>query len=155
MSREDLKLLETQNEQRRLSREQLLAPRQYQEEMEIIGLGGTVIAKSLTNKDRQEIRAMSTGIWKEDGTFEVRAASDGGVQDDERFKLLAICRSIIDPLLTFEDASLLNEQDAGVIDEIELKLSTMNLMGKASEAKKESKETPSSDTDSSSPNGSE
>jgi len=59
---------------------------------------------------------------------------------------LSIIESIVDPKLTREDLEALREQDATIIDEFVVYISTINMMGRAENLKKESSPIQSSDS---------
>lgn len=127
-----LKALETQETQRRLSREQLLQPRIREEETEIEGLGGTVVLRSLSYAARAEIRS-KTGWNTEE-------------YDDDAFTMLAIVHSVVDPKLTEADIDALKEQDQSIFDSLVLKITLLNMMGRTGDLKKESEPIGSSDS---------
>jgi len=130
-----LKALENEETQRKLSKEELLRPRIVEKEEFIDGLGGTVTLRSLSHARRQEIRTKSgfqTSEWNED-----------------LFTSLGIVYSVVDPKLTEEDIEKLREQDSSVYDELVLKITMLNMLGRADDLKKESSETQSSDSPSS------
>jgi len=123
-----LKALESESEQRRLSKEELLRPR-IQEKTEFIdGLGGEIVIRSLSHRQRQEIHARA-GVGKPD-------------YDDDLLTCLTIVESLVDPKLEESDIQALKEQDVTVFDEIVLKLSLLNMMGRTEVLKKDSKGTP-------------
>lgn len=133
MSNAKLKALQAADEQRRLSKEQLLTPAIRTQEELIPSLGGTVILQSLSYKRREEIRGecgWQTPNW-----------------DEAKFNLYAIAASLVDPELTFKETESLAEQNSTAIDELILKINLLNLLGKAEEVKKESSPTPNSDSD--------
>jgi hypothetical protein len=119
-------------EQRRLSKEELLRPRILEEDVEIEALGGTVRIKSLSHAARQDIRTKSG--W------------GGDAFDEDRMNCLGIVFSLVDPKLTEDDIAALREQDQGIFDELVLKISLLNMLGRTEELKKDSSETPSSDS---------
>lgn len=122
-----LKALQQQQDQQRLSKEQLLTPRQLEEELTLESLGGTVRIRSLSHAQRQDIQKQSMG---EDGT-----------PDQDLATMLSLVASIVEPELTVEDIKALREQDASVIDELSISIGSLNLMGRAGDIKKGSKKT--------------
>ena len=128
-----LKSLEAQESQRRLSKEEMLRARIVEKEEFIEGLGGTVLLRSLSHEARQEIRTKSgfqTPNW-----------------DEDLFTSLGIVYSVIDPKLTEEDIAELRKQDSQIYDDLVLKITMLNMLGRTEELKKESSETPNSDSD--------
>jgi len=98
--------------------------------VEISGLGGTVIIKSMSHAVRQELRGL-TG-W---GTDDF---------DQDRFVCLAIVRSLVDPQLSDTDIEQLRQQDQSIYDELEMQITLLNMIGRTEELKKDSSSTPSS-----------
>lgn len=127
-----LRDLSAREEQRKLSKEELLRPRKVVEEQFIPGLGGTVTLQSISHRQRQEFREASKF-----GTAEF---------DEDRFTLLSIVASVVDPALTLEDVEALKDQDATVIDELIVFISSLNMLGRSEELKKGSKPIKSSDS---------
>lgn len=127
-----LRALEEQEEQRRLSKEELLRPRKLRQEVEIEGLGGKVEIQTLSYQKRRELKAEAKA-----GTAEY---------DDDLFTLLVISESVVDPKLTRGDLEALGEQDGMVLDTLSVEVAKLNLMGKAEELKKDSSETSNSDS---------
>jgi hypothetical protein len=121
--------ISAREEQRRLSKEELLRPRVYEKDEFIEALGGTVRIRSLTHAMRSEIR-QKAGFGTKDW-------------DEDRFTSLGIIFSIVDPKLTEEDVESLRQVDAGVYDELVLRISMMNMLGHQEELGKDSSETPS------------
>lgn len=122
---------------KRISKEHLLTPKIIEREVEIDALGGTVMLRSLTHAQRREIQD--------------KCGFRTDKFDENQMTLLSIQYALVDPVLTEEDLEALNNQDYSVIDQLSLEISMMNFMGRAEEVKKESEETPSSDSASSSP----
>jgi len=121
--------LEAEGEQRRLSKEELLRPRIIEEEQEVESLGGTIVLRSLSHRQRQIIREKAN-FGKADF-------------NEELFTSLSIIDSIIDPKLTMEDLEALREQSAAVYDDLVMRVSILNLLGKTDDLKKDSKRTQS------------
>ena len=122
--------LKQREAQRRLSKADLLTPRIVEKEVEIVGLGGTVVIRSMSHAVRQELRNL-TG-W---GTDEF---------DQDRFVCLAVVRSLVDPALTDEDVQALREQDQSIYDELEMQITLLNMIGRTEDLKKDSSPTPNS-----------
>jgi hypothetical protein len=136
-----LSTLEAQQTQRRLSREELLTPRIRKGTITLKAFDGAELeVQTLSNRQRQTLRA--------------QARNDMGELDEDKWRLLMMCEMVVDPELSVEDLESLNGQDAAIVDELELQLTMFSMMGSVDELGKESKETPSSGSDSSSPNGS-
>jgi len=129
MSEAKIRALQAQEEQRRLSKEELLRPRIIEEEQEIEAMGGTVLLRSLSHKQRQEIRE-KTNFGKPDF-------------DEELFTTLSIIESFVDPKLTIEDVGAIRELSAGVYDDLVMRISLLNLLGRTEDLKKDSSQTPS------------
>jgi hypothetical protein len=125
--------------QQKASREMLLRPRRFRDEVFIEGIQATVTLQSLSLASRQIIQD--------------RAQVDGKY-DEQLAGLLTIALSVVDPELTLEDVEVLKEQDVGIIDELHLHIAMMNNMGKVEGLKKESSKIETSDSDSSKQNGS-
>lgn len=121
--------LQAMDEQRRLSKEELLRPRIIEEEQEIESLGGTVVLRSLSHKQRQEIRQQSNFGKPE--------------FDEELFTTLTIIESLVDPKLAAEDIEALRSQSAAVYDDLVMRISFLNLLGKTDDLKKDSSPTKS------------
>ncbi len=124
-----LRDLSGREEQRRLSKEELLRPRVFERTEFIEGLGGEIVIRSLTHRQQREIREKA-GFGTPD-------------YDEEKLTSFGILESIIDPKLEEKDLERLQDQDAGVYDEIVLKISLLNMMGHSEELKKDSSEIPS------------
>lgn len=122
-----LEALSAREDQRHVSKEELLRPRKVTEEVEISGLDGVVTIRSLSFTKRQEIQKKSKV-----GTEEF---------DSDFMTMLSIKESLVDPELTEEDLVKLKEQDASIIDELSVAISMLNLTGRSSELKKGSKKT--------------
>ena len=122
-----LKALQQQEAQQRLSKEQLLTPRQLEEDIHLESLGGTVKIRSLSHAQRQDIQKGAMG--------------ESGEVDQDLMTMLSLVESIIEPKLTIEDIKALREQDASVIDELSIQIGSLNLMGRAGDLKKGSRKT--------------
>lgn len=132
MAKSNVAQLKKQEAQRRLSKEDLLQPRIVEKEVILESLGGTVLIRSLSHADRAEIRSEAgwgTEAW-----------------DEGKFTLGAILRSLKDPQLNEDDLKALEAQHHGIVDELEMHITLLNMLGKAADLKKESSETPSSDS---------
>lgn len=119
-----LRDLSAREEQRKLSKAELLRPRKVVEETFINSLGGTITLQSLSHGRRQEIRQA--------------AGFDTPEFDEDKFTMLSIVASIVDPEMTLDDLQALHDQDASVIDELIVKISVLNLLGRTEDLKKES-----------------
>lgn len=129
MTKATVSQLQSQEQQRRLSKEELLQPRIVKQETFVESLGGTVELKSLSHSERQRIRTeagLGTPEW-----------------DEEKFTMLSIVYSVVDPDLSMSDLEALKEQNAAVIDELVTHITFLNMLGQAGELKKESSETQS------------
>lgn len=127
-----LSALKAGQEQRRLSKEELLKPRIAEEDVFIAGLGGTVRLRSISHGVRRDIRAASgfgTPEW-----------------DEDKMTMLSIVHSIIEPKLTEEDLVAFAEQDATVVDELIMRIGLLNMLGQVDELGKGSGRTESSDS---------
>jgi hypothetical protein len=127
-----LRDLSAREEQKRLTKAELLRPRRVKDEQYIAGLDGTVLLQSISHAQRQELRDKA-GFGTE--TF-----------DEDLFTMLSIVESIVDPKLTVEDLEALRKQDATIIDEFIVYISTLNMMGRSETLKKESDPIQSSDS---------
>ncbi len=127
-----LRDLSQREEQRRLSKEELLRPRIVNRTEFIEGLGGEIVIRSLSQRQRQDLRSRSKF-----GTAEF---------NEDLLTDLSIIESIVDPKLTEADLEAIRDQDAAVYDEIVMRISLLNMMGRTDELKKDSNETPSSDS---------
>lgn len=135
MSDAKLKALQVADAQRRLSKEQLLTPKLQSSEEEIPSLGGTVVLRTLTYAEREEIRGKAgwqTPQW-----------------DEAKFNLLAVAKSLVEPELSLDDIEQLRNINSQVIDELIIKINLINLTGKADEVKKELRRTQNSGSSSS------
>lgn len=128
-----LKAVEAQEAQRRLSKEELLNPRIREERVFISDLGGEIVLRSLSYAKRAELRSRC-GFGSEE------------TWDDEQFTLLCIVHSVIDPDLTEDDIPAIKEWDQGVFDDMVLKVTLLNMLGHTESLKKESPTTESSDS---------
>lgn len=126
-----LRDLSAREEQKRLTKEELLRPRRVTDEQYIAGLDGTVMLRSISHAQRQELRE--------------KAGFGTDNFDEDVFTMLSIVESIVDPKITVEDLEALREQDATVIDELIVYISTLNMMGRSENLKKESDPIQSSD----------
>lgn len=129
MGKASVTQLKAQEQQRRLSKDELLKPRILKKEIFLESMQGSVVLRSLSHSKRQEVRT-EAGFGTEEW-------------DEERFTLLTIAASLQDPELDFDDLTALKEQDAAVIDELVTQITFLNMLGQAGELKKESSETPS------------
>lgn len=122
--------LQAKEQQRRLSKAELLQPRIVEKEVPLESMGGAVVVlKSLSHAERQMIRSeagLGTPEW-----------------DEEKFTMLSIVTSLVDPKLEMSDLDDLKKQNAGVIDELVTQITFLNMLGQAGELKKESSEIPS------------
>lgn len=106
--------LQAREEQKRASREDLITIHTREEDIPLASLdGATVRIRSLTARQRREIRDKAG--WGGDGW------------DEEYFTALCVVASLIDPVLSEEDAAQLMDQDAGMWDELTLQVNLMNL----------------------------
>lgn len=124
--------LGAREEQRRLSKTELLRPRMVEEDVFIHSMGGTVTLRSISHEARQRIRDQAGFMTQE--------------FDEDKFTMLSIVESVIDPDLQEEDVEELRKQDASVIDELVLAVSTLNLLGRSEDLKKESETTTNLDS---------
>lgn len=129
--------LRQQEEQKRLSRAEMLTARIVEEPYYIEALGGTVLLRSLTHRQRAEIRAKSGANTPE--------------FDENMLEVLSIIYSVADPELTEADVEALRDQDSNIIDELNLQISLMNMAGYSGKA---SRATENSDSPSNSVNDS-
>lgn len=127
-----IKDLQAREAQRKASREDLLRPRRFKEEVFVEGIQATVTLQSLSQEKRQEVQ---------------EKARVNGEMDAELAGLLTIVASVVDPELTLADVEALKQQDAAVIDELHVHIAQMNMMGKHEELKKGLGLTPISDSD--------
>lgn len=130
-----MKAVEAQSEQRRLSREQFLQTKIRQEEVEIPGLGGTVLLQSVSHSVRRRLREEASPK---------DAVSGEPRYDDDLFTKLYIAESIIDPELTLEDVERLDQMNSVVFDQIIMAITLFNTTDAVAQAKKDSSTSPSS-----------
>lgn len=125
-----LKALQGQEAQRRLSREELLRPRIVTQEETLETMGGlTVMLRSFTFEQRSQIK---------------QECGAGTPQfDEDKFQLLSIVEALVDPTLTVQDLEELKKQNGEIIDELVMKITVLNLLGRSGELKKESEMIPS------------
>ena len=128
-----LKAVEAQEAQRRLSKEELLNPRIREDRVLIPDLGGEIVMRSLSYATRAELRSRC-GFGSEENW------------DDELFTLLCIVHSVVDPQLTEDDIPAIKEWDQGVFDDMVLKVTLLNMLGRTDPLKKDSPTTGSSDS---------
>lgn len=131
-SKPHLQSLEASEQQRRLSRDDLLRSRIIEKQEYIHSLEGEITIRSMSVRTRREIRTKAG--W---GTPEF---------DEEVFNTWAIIYSVVDPKLTEEDVEAISEQEVAVFEEILLKLSLLNMLGRGEDLKKDSEPTESSDS---------
>jgi len=130
--------LRVAGEQRRASREALLRPHTRFDEPFIQSLGASVKIKSMSFARREALQDLANV----DGEF-----------DRVKFTVLSIIECLVEPQLTEEDVEALKLQDIAIIDELSLAITYINLPGGgAEEGKDNSRRTPNSASDSSSPN---
>jgi hypothetical protein len=127
-----LKDLSAREEQRRLSKEELLRPRIIRRTEFIESLGGEIVLQSLSHRQRQELHERAH-VGKPDF-------------DDDLLNSLTVVASIVDPKLEESDIEALREQDVTVYDEIVLKITMLNMLGRTDDLKKDSKGTLNSDS---------
>jgi hypothetical protein len=123
-----LKALTAQEMQKRVSKEQLLTPRQLEEEVTLESLGGTVRIRSLSHAQRQDIQGKCMN-------------PETGQYDTDKMTMLSLVEAVVEPDLTEEDIESLRKQDASIIDELQVAIASLNLMGRAGDLKKESRKT--------------
>lgn len=114
-----LRDLSAREEQRRLSKADLLRPRIVQKTEFIESLGGEVVLQSLSHAARQELRERAKV-----GTPEF---------DEDLFSMLVIVHSLVEPKLEEEDIKTLREQDATILDDISMRITMLNMMGRGEE----------------------
>ena len=139
MSNDNVKDLAAREAQRRASKEDLLRPRRFRDDVFIEGIQATVTLQSLSQAQRQEIQEKA----QVDGQYNAELAG-----------LMTIALSVVDPELSLDDVKALSQQDVGVIDELHVHIALMNNMGKVEGLKKESSRIESSDSVLSRQNGS-
>lgn len=108
--------LRAQEEQRRLSKEELLSVHRHQDVVPIPELGGAVVIQSLTYRERREIREKAKV-----GTPEY---------DEDLMETLSIIKSCIDPPLDEKDLERLKDQDSTIIDTLSLAVGFLNMPGR-------------------------
>lgn len=113
MSGANVSQLAAREAQQRLAREDLLSIHTREEEVTITSLGGTVKLKSLTARQRRELRDKAG--WGTDNW------------DEELFTAYCVVACIVEPDITEADVEQLMEQDAAVWDEITLHVNLINL----------------------------
>lgn len=123
-----LAAVEAQEEQRRLSKKEFLNPRIREERTFIPSMGGEVTIRSLSYALRRDLR-QRCGFGKEEEW------------DEEKFTLLCLVHSIIDPELTEDDIPALQELDQSIFDDLILKVTLLNMFGRTEELKKDSETT--------------
>ena len=113
--------------QRRASRKDLLTPHVITKVVTLETINLTVEIQSLSQRGRQEIRD---------------ACGFGGESwDEDKAMLMQIVACVKDPELTMDDLDALHEQSADVVDELNLEISMLNMLGRSVELKKDSSET--------------
>ena len=127
MAQDKVRALQARAEQQKASRELLLHPRRFRQDVLIEGLGAEVTLQSLSQEQRKDIQEKAQG---DDGTY-----------DGEQAGLLTIVACVVDPELTLNDLEALKQQDAAIIDELHMHIALMNQMGKVPELKKGSSKT--------------
>lgn len=127
-SKARLQALNSRELQQRISKEQLLTPRQLEEDVTLESLGGTVKIRSLSHGQRQDIQGKCMD-------------PDTGQFDTDKMTMLSLVEAIIEPDLTEADIEALRTQDASIIDELQVAIASLNLMGRAGELKKGSRKT--------------
>lgn len=100
-----------------LTRDQFLAPTRETATYVIPELGGAVVLQSLSRQDQKDI---------------ARDAIVDGKYDDALGECMQIVRAFVDPELTMEDAGALRQHQAGVVDRLLQKISTLSGYGRAS-----------------------
>lgn len=126
----ELKAVAAQEEQRRLSKQQLLQAHIVEKEVEIDGIG-TIQVRSLSHKLRQELREKA-GFGTEEFS-------------DEKLTDLIIVHSIIDPDLSESDIPALHGWSTDVYDAVVTELTLLNMLGQRKDLKKGSSQTQNSD----------
>lgn len=120
------KAVQAEAEQRRLSKEEFLQPRIHEEDIELQGFGGVVRVRSLSVRQRKELREQC-GFGKDD------------TWDEDKFTKLMIRETLIEPQLTLEDVEQLEEMNMVLYDQLVSEITVFNVIGKVDEAKKGSK----------------
>lgn len=123
--------LRAQEEQRRLSREDLLSVHRVEQVHEVPDLGGVVVLQSLTHRERQKLRDETKA-----GTPEY---------DEGLMEVLSIVASLKEPKLTQEDVEALRDQDSTIIDGLVMEITFLNMSGRK-DLGKESSQTQNSDS---------
>lgn len=101
-------------EQRRVSREDLITVHFREEEVEIAAFDGALITlRSMTTRRRRELRD--------------RAGFGSDEWDDDLFTALCVVECIVDPALTEADVQAIMDQDVGLWDELTLHVSLINM----------------------------
>lgn len=137
----EVRQLEVAEGQRMISREALLRPKILEEEVYIPALDGFIKVRTMNVEARDRINKASKF-----GTATFDAAL---------YTLLCIAHCVIEPQLSESDVEALRKQDIRIIDQIEGQLTSLHLTGEAVQLKKGSAKTTNSDSNSTSPNGSE
>lgn len=127
-----LQALKSAEENRRVSKEELLRPRIVTKPEFIDGLGGEVVIRSLSHAQRQEINQRAN-VGKPD-------------YDDDLLTCLTIVESLVEPKLEEKDIDALREQDVTIFDDLVLKITMLNMLGRTEDLKKDSREIPNSDS---------
>lgn len=128
--------LQQKEQQRRVSRSELLKPKITEEDVYIKRLDGTVKLRSLSQEKRRIIR-------------EGCGANTPDYSQD-KFELLSIVHSVVDPKLNENDVEELKEQDGGIIDELVVAIQMLNTFGNIEQLKNSLSEIQSSDSPSTS-----
>ena len=124
--------LKQKEQQRRLSREDLIRPKIVEDELYIPRLGGTVKLRTLSQERRRKCRDGSGANTQE--------------FDEDLFERLCIVYSVVDPELTIEDVDALVEQDVSILNELNVAIQILNSLGTLAGLKNESSEIPNSDS---------
>lgn len=128
------KELEAREQQRRLSKAELLRPHLAEKDVYISELDGTVRIRSLSHKQRKELQE--------------KAGFNTPEYDDDKMTMFGIIESVIDPQLTETDVEAFREQGSGIIDQLSMEISLLNMIGGSKELGEESSPTQNSDSDS-------
>jgi hypothetical protein len=126
----ELKAVAEQEEQRRLSKQQLLQAHIVEKDIEIPSLG-TVRVRSMSHKVRQELRQ--------------KAGFNTDKYDENYFTNLIIIHSVIDPDLTEDDIPAVEQWSGDIYDSLVTELTMLNMLGQRQDLKKDSSQTESSD----------
>lgn len=106
--------LKKAEEQRRVSREDLISIHTRQEEVELAAFdGGVITLRSMTARRRRELRE--------------KAGYGGENWDEDYFTALCVVECLVEPQLNEADVAVLMEQDAGLWDELTLHVSLINM----------------------------